>query len=269
MVKDLSLLILSCDAFSDLWDGHVKQLEKNWPDREINTYIVSEGKVTKTYNGVQHISAGTGMEWTDRLAVALNQIKTEFVLITLDDYFLIQPVDNEKIQHLVNIAKQNSLDYIRLFPRPKSATRSRISNNENIFWVDTKESYSVNLYSSIWKVDFLKSMIKKSKNAWQFEVGLNIDATKYGAKCAVSHENEFIILDVVRKGKILHKANRYFKKHPGIYGGNREVQTWKYEIGLGLKTIVGRHAPKFMLEPIRCVMRKFGYKFWSDDAGEQ
>lgn len=33
MKKNMTMLILSCDKFSDLWDGHIKLLEKNWPDQ--------------------------------------------------------------------------------------------------------------------------------------------------------------------------------------------------------------------------------------------
>lgn len=34
MLKDqMTMIILSCDKFSDLWEGHVKLLEENWPDR--------------------------------------------------------------------------------------------------------------------------------------------------------------------------------------------------------------------------------------------
>ena len=29
----LTVLILSCDRYSDLWDGHVKMLRKHWTGR--------------------------------------------------------------------------------------------------------------------------------------------------------------------------------------------------------------------------------------------
>ena len=47
MNKKMTMLILSCDKFSDLWDGHVKQLEKYWPDRNVDTYIITDKQSEK------------------------------------------------------------------------------------------------------------------------------------------------------------------------------------------------------------------------------
>ena len=270
MSKDkMNMLILSCDNFSDLWDGHVKLLERHWSNRNMKTYIVTEcGDETKHYKNVEILAAGQNTEWSERLAHALELIDVQYVFITLDDYFLIEDVSNEKIQYLVDLMDKEALDYIRLYPRPKRATRGLVEGTKNINWIDTTEKYSVNLYSSIWRKEFLLAMLKKKKNAWQFEVCLPKDATQYGARCAVSHLNEFVILDVVRKGKLLHKSAKYLRKHPDLYCGNREVQPWSYEIKLGIKTMVGRHTPKWLYTVIRGTMKKLGFKFVSDDPGE-
>ena len=75
------MLILSCDKFSDLWDGHIKLLEQNWPDRDMETYIVTDAPANKSYPKVQIINAGTDAEWSDRLAYALKRVKTGYVFI--------------------------------------------------------------------------------------------------------------------------------------------------------------------------------------------
>lgn len=45
----MTMLILSCDKFSDLWDGHIKLLEKNWPDRDMDTIIVTDAPSHRDY----------------------------------------------------------------------------------------------------------------------------------------------------------------------------------------------------------------------------
>ena len=49
MSKNMTMLILSCDKFSDLWDGHIKLLEENWPDRDMETFIVTDAPSDKSY----------------------------------------------------------------------------------------------------------------------------------------------------------------------------------------------------------------------------
>ena len=116
MSKNMTMLILSCDKFSDLWDGHIKLLEQNWSDRDIETYIVTDAPTDKKYPGIRIINAGTDVEWSDRLAYALKQVDTDYVFITLDDYFLIKKVDDQSIVNLMKMMEKEGIDYVRLFP---------------------------------------------------------------------------------------------------------------------------------------------------------
>ena len=266
MINNMTMLILSCDAFSDLWDGHVKMLEKNWPDRDMPTYIVTDAPTDKKYNNVKILSAGTECEWSDRLAFALEHVKTDYVFITLDDYFLIKKVESKGIFDLTDIMKVEGIDYLRLFKRPKRLTLSEIPGYGKIYRIDTSRSYGVNLYSGIWKKSFIEYCTKKPLNAWKFEVSLYKRAVEYGAKGAVSRRNEFVILDVVRKGKLLRKAARYFKKHPGIYEGDRPVNTRRYEFKLTVQQQLSRHLPTPVKNKLKAFLTKHGKEFYSNEA---
>ena len=265
MTKDMTMLILSCDKFSDLWDGHVKLLEENWSDRDVETYIVTDVPSAKGYCRIKIISAGTDTEWTERLAFALQKVKTKYVFITLDDYFLIRKVNDQSITNLRNMMEKEEIDYTRLFPRPKRATLNQLNGYKGIRQIDISRTYSVNLYPGLWKKSFLESTVKKPLNVWLYEVSLFKRAMEYGANCVVSQRNEFRILDVVRKGKLLRRSAKYFKKHPGIYNGNRDVNTWKYEFVLTLQQQVSRHFPRILKDRIKRFMEKRGHCYYSDD----
>lgn len=266
MSKNMTMLILSCDKFSDLWDGHIKLLEQNWPDRDMETYIVTDAPSDKKYPRVQIINAGADVEWSDRLAYALKQVKTDYVFITLDDYFLIKKVENAGIVDLINMMKEENIDYIRLFPRPKGATMDELPQYRNVYWINTRYDYSVNLYSGIWTKNFIESTVRSPRNAWKYEVSLHLRAEEYGAKCVVSNRKDYVILDVVRKGKLLHKSAAYFKKHPGIYNGSREINSWGYEIKLTIQQQVSRHLPSWAYRRLKAFLTKRGMHFYSDDA---
>lgn len=264
-MKNMTMLILSCDKYSDLWDGHIKLLEQNWPDRDMRTCIVTDASSEKSYSNVEIISAGTEKEWSERLAHALALVETDYVFITLDDYFLIERVNDSSITELMSMMGEENIDYVRLFPRPKKATREELPGYKKIRRIDTSCNYSVNLYSGIWKKEFALCTVKTPKNAWQFEVFLHKRAEEYGANCVVSLRNEFKILDVVRKGKLLHKSAAYFKKHPGVYEGDRDVNTWNYEIKLTVQQQVARHFPTRLKNRAKAFMTKRGHRYYSDE----
>lgn len=262
----MTMLILSCNKFSDLWDGHVKQLEENWNERNIKTYIVTDEPTDQKFPNVEIIVAEGQPEWSDRLKYALSLVDTEYVFVTLDDYFLIKKVNSQRINELVSMMDAENIDYVRLFPHPKGATKEKLKNYSQVSWINTDETYSVNLYSGIWKKNFLEKTTVESRSAWLYEVRLARIARECKARCVVSHSADFKILDVVRKGKLLHKAANYFKKHPGIYSGSREVNSWSYEIKLGIRTFGVRHAPKFIVNAARNFMIKRGHHYFSQDA---
>lgn len=252
MLKDkITCLIFSCDKFSDLWDGNIKLFNQNWQDRDFKTFIVTDKPTRKQIPGIGIISAGTELEWSDRLKYALQFVETRYVFVTLDDYFLIKKVDTNRIRDYLLLMENEKYDYLRLYPRPKRATKSEIIGYKGIYNIDIHCNYSVNLYSGIWSKHFLEYTVKEPMNAWKFEISLSKKAIDYGAKCICSNNKDYVILDVVRKGKILHKANKFFRTHPGIYDGNRELQSLYYEIKLSVKTLFARYTPNFLVKLFR------------------
>lgn len=263
--NNLTMIIHSCDKFSDLWDAHVTQLEKFWPDRNIPTYIVTDKENERAYEHVSVLAAGEGAELSERTACALEEINTEFVFVTLDDYFLIKPVSNEVIGGLLDMMEKERLDYVRLFLRPKCKRSARMKEyGKKIYRIDTRDRYSVNLYAGIWRKSFLAATVREKKNAWQYEVSLPRIAREVGARCAMSNEGEFVILDVVRKGKILHKAHRYLKKHD-LYHGDRPLISRSYEIKLWFRTWAVRLMPKWVTNAARNFMIKRGHHYFSQE----
>ena len=259
MLKDtITCLIFSCDKFSDLWDANLKLFRENWPERDFETFIVTDKPTEYTFSDVQIIAAGSDLEWSDRLKYALQYVKTDYVFVTLDDYFLIKKVDNNRMEHLVDLMVSGGYDYIRLFKKPTNATGEKLDGETKLYHIINEANYSVNLYSGFWSKKFFEFCVRESRTAWMFEVTLHESAVEYGANCLVSYEENYKILDVVRKGKILHKAVRYFKKHPGIYEGDREIQSLLYEIKLWCKTFVQEHIPKCLFYTFRSLYVKVG-----------
>ncbi|MCF8020015.1 MAG: hypothetical protein K9L62_11495 [Vallitaleaceae bacterium] len=262
MLKDkLTLVIHSCEKFSDLWDAHVHLLNQNWGDRNINTLLITDKETSKSFNGITIFPAGDRKELPQRMDSALALIHTEFIFITLDDYFLTNKISSEKIADLVSVMEKENLDYIRIFPIPKG--KGKIEGYDSLYNINLNENYQVNLYPGLWRKSFVQKTIRESLNAWQYEVSLTKIAREIGAVCAMSKGKEFEILDIVRKGKILNKANRYLKKHH-LYNGSREIISLRQELKLDFMFYGKELIPNGITKCIKRFLVKRGHQFYSD-----
>ncbi len=270
LAQKLTLVIHSCEKFSDLWDAHAYLLNKNWHDRPCRTLLVTDEPSTREFDGIEVFSAGAGKELSARIAAVLPSIETEYVLVTLDDYFPIFPIQTERIEKLICAMERENLDYIRLFKRPNS--KKRIPGYDTLYEVELNGKrdvhYQVNLYAGIWRKSFIEKTVEKERDPWNYELSLTRIARRDGLKCAMSKGGEFPILDVVRKGKLLHKANRYLKKHD-LYHGPRTVISRKEEWRIGVLTFIKDHTPQSFVDWGKGILRKRGMHFYSDSCMEE
>lgn len=265
--NDFSVIISTCDKFSDLWKANVLLLNQNWGDRNADTYLVSDKERDEKFQDVQLICAGESTEITERLRYALDKVTTKYILFTLDDYFLTEPIDNNKILEDIELMEKNNLDYLCLFNISKHCLRKekakKIEGYKNCYVRNVYEGdYKVILYPGLWRTDFMKKTVSKTMNAWQYEVALTGMARELKAECGVSNNNEFPFLDVIRKGKLLRKADRYFKKNP-IYTTDREIMKAKDEYMITIKTILRNWLPQKLFKAMKRYMIKRGHTYYS------
>lgn len=266
MEKKFSVIISTCDKFSDLWEAHILLLNQNWADRNVETFLVTDKPTNRVFENVTIIAAGEGTEITERLRAVLPLIKTEYILFTLDDYFLTKTIDTRAIDEDIRIMEKHKIDYMRLFVMTMKSLKNRKAEEiePGIFLLNNDAGdYIVSLYAGIWRKDFMSKTLTKTLNAWQYEVALTNMARELKARCADSRRGEFPILDVIRKGKVLSKARKYFDSNP-IYKGNRENMKVKDELMLEFRTWLREWLPKPLFDLSKAIMRRRGYAFFSD-----
>ena len=70
---------------------------------------------------------------------------------------------------------------------------------------------------------------------------------------------------MVRKGKLLNKANRYFKKR-GLDIGSRAVISPWYEVKIFLRTWARRLMPLWAVDALRRMMINRGHHYFSQEG---
>lgn len=261
-----SIIISSCDKFSDLWDSNIFLLRKHWNDTQTKIFLVTDLPTEKSYDGVTIVSAGEGTEITERLQCVLELISTPYVLFTLDDYFLTENIDYNRIGRVVKFMDSEAVDYVRLYKASKyflCKERARQSKRFSGFYLrDISEGeYKISLYPGMWRADFMRKTVGEKLNVWQYEVALTEMARKYGARCAISNNNEFPFLDVIRKGKLLRKANRFFIKNN--INSEREIMCARDEFKLKFRTFLRHALPRNLFLKLKSFMKSHGHEFYS------
>lgn len=267
MLKDrLTLIINTCDKYSDLWSGHVELLNRNWADRGIDTFLVTDKATDRRFDNVTVVSAGEGTEITERLRAVLPMVQTEYILFTLDDYYLTEAISSAAIERALDAMGTHKLDYLRLFIMTKKKLRNRkaVQLEKDIYLLDNYSAdYIVSLYAGIWRKDFMERTVGEKLNAWQYEVALTAMARQFNVRCGASNRREFPILDVIRKGKLLPKAARYFKNDP-VYQSDRPLMKARHEWLVQFCTSLREWLPAPLRDFTKAVMRRLGYSFFSD-----
>lgn len=261
---DVALIIFSCDKFSDLWDANITLLDQNWGDRELETYIVTDKPSMRSFQGVKIISASAGLEFSDRVAEMLGQVEKKYFFVLLDDYFLINKVNTKAIRRCADIVAENDLDYLRVYTYLNGRYNKKLlSDYSDVCIIETDARYKINMYPSFFSRRFLEKTVDEKRNIWQYEVMLTMIGERCGTKCAMMRNNSITMLDVVRKGKILRKANRYLKK-TGIYHGSRPVIGLMSQIKLDFVFLMKLILPRRITLLIRKVLMKCGVHFYSE-----
>lgn len=271
MIKkaEYTVIISTCDKFSDLWDIHFDLMKKAWGDCPAKVILATDNKTDSKYDGVEIISAGEGTEITQRLAKAIEYVNTKYVLFTLDDYFLTEKIYNSKLESAVSFMDDNGVDYLRLY----KASRGYLKREEAVKSEDfsgfyfrniSEGNYKISLYPGLWRTDFMKKTLKEPMNAWQYEVALTPMARELSAVCAISNNCEFPFLDVIRKGKLLHRAKRFLNSN-GYSLDSRELISYRGEFKIWFRTKLRHILPRRVFKRAKKIMVNHGHQYYSTD----
>ena len=173
--EDLTLIVCSCDAYSDVWYAYFEIFRQNWRDFKypiiLNTETLSyahEGldiKCLQLYKGKNL----DGVSWTDRMIETLKRVDSDFVMLTCEDNFIVSPVDNDKFEQAFSIIKSHRNISMLSFA-------GKLRADEKTKWigdfgrVSMRKRYRVVLDTAIWRKDALMRNLIPGESPWEFEI---------------------------------------------------------------------------------------------------
>jgi len=156
----MKILVLSCDKNEDLWYPFHHCIEKYWKNHPEIIYA------TETLQNPYYktISKNYPLEiWTKRIRETLNEIDDDIILTIIDDEFIRNPVDIERIEYLK--------DNIAAFYFEKSFDENDIETDiEGMKQRHHGSSYEVCINCGIWQKDKLINILSRDSDPWDVEI---------------------------------------------------------------------------------------------------
>lgn len=176
----ISMLFSSCDSYDDDWIPFFTQLKKFWPEFNMPIYIGAESK-TFQFEGLDircPLSNGpVYRQWSKRLLKLLEYIDTDYVLFTLDDFWLTAPVDNTKFERILSyMEKDKRIGFVCL---KQEIVPERTSEKDMAAAVECQypelwrclkdKSFRITTQFGLWKRSYLIKILRAHESAWYFE----------------------------------------------------------------------------------------------------
>ncbi len=173
-MSKLAIVGIFYDGYYDIWEDFLELFEKFWPNCPYEKYIVNDIKdleFPKDY-GFKVIHAGKDAEYSKRVQTAVSQIDADYLLLVLEDFFVGNPVSNQKIADILSFVESEGIKYysMPLEDFQWVNKRPQYKNFKGLERLSPKDEYTICCQPAIFKKDFLRQCIGVSNyNAWVFE----------------------------------------------------------------------------------------------------
>jgi hypothetical protein len=184
-MKPPAILIPSCDAYADLWPPFFAAFRRHWPDCPYRIYLGSNQLVWPD-PGVTTLKSDAGLQWGRRLLDHLAQVQEEYVVLVLEDFFLRRPVRSARFGALMDRIMGESCDMLRLIARP--GPLKNVSGDADYGPVDPKRPYSICTQAALWRVDFLRRILRADDSIWSFEMDAPMRVENWSGLYAVRRD---------------------------------------------------------------------------------
>lgn len=189
-----AVLVVSCDAYSDLWQPFFSLYHRFWQECPCDTYLLTN-YAQPDFEDVKPLAIGEDVSWSDNVLAAIDALPHDYVLLFLEDLLLHSPVRADEVQSLMIWAIENDCNYLRFNP----STPPDKPYDDRIGIVSPGTLYRASVVLSLFKKDVLRTLLVKGENAWQFETFATIRSDVFD-KFYSTYYDYFPVLNTVIKG---------------------------------------------------------------------
>ena len=200
--KDIGLVVLSSDAYKEIWPIFFKTWNKSYPKIKIKKYVISskENYFDKRYN-FRVISGKVDKDsaWSLRIKSALKKIHHKNLFFSTEDMIFYEKGNLELINSFFSFYEKNSLKYLRSSPMPPVLSKKKY----NKFVIEPSWAlHQVSLQPALINKSFLLNNLNNHDDSRTFEQRASYK-NRNNNKIYTSVNDIFPYKEIVIGGKII------------------------------------------------------------------
>lgn len=235
-VTEMAILISSCDKYQDVWSPFFSFFFKYWEDCPYNIYLLTN-HLKFEHPKVKSICVGDDRDWSSSFRKAINSIDEQYLMVLIEDYFLLNDVNTDVINDFFNYMLEREVDYFRLFPCPGPGKITDNIGSHKIGTIASGEPYRTSLQAAIWNKELIDKILVDGESAWEFEVDGSKRSDGMADKfMSISRESikrlpfNYFCTAVV-KGRWVKKAIELCRRHGvSVDLNSRPIETWFHRL---------------------------------------
>lgn len=226
-----SIIFNTCDAYSDLWDGFFYLFKKYWP--EYNGEIIFNSEQKKYFDpdlDIVNVENNGDLSWSERLANAIKQAKSDYILLMMDDFYLKDHVLNNEFETTVDFMMKNkNIKSITYMNEPGIKCENPIDGLNGFFVRNHFANYKMTAHISLYEKKYLLNILRKGESAWDFEInGTFRSWLKRGAFLCPKKNGDFIFKydygALVVRDMFYSPVKEYFEQKENIvFSASRQI----------------------------------------------
>ncbi len=219
-LTDVTIVVSSCDKYGDLWDPFFKLLFRYWPS--LKTYnkgipiILISNERDFTVDGVQTYKTGKDAGWSSNMLKVLKSVKTKYILYFQEDYLMSGPVNEKRLQYLIQKMKEQNIATIEINKGSYYKGQIPYPKIKGVIRKGDKDDFRASLQSGLWDTKVFQGLLKEKESAWVFESeGTERSKILKDPFLIVSEEFPVVFVNACHLG-FLEKSAVSFLKKEGI-----------------------------------------------------
>jgi hypothetical protein len=228
--KDISLVVLSCDRYSDLWEPFFGCLERYWPDCPFKVHLVTN---IAPYQrpGVSVINIGPDRDHASNLIEVVNAVTTPWLILWVEDYFFTERIDTARVLSILEEAVGKGADYLKLTEdAPLSYDET---DGARVGEIPRGVRYRSAIGTALYRKETLRKLLIPGMSIWQLDKSRKSDELPdvfMALTLGASRKPPLPIINAVVKGRWHWVAPAFLRRegYHSVLAGRQRQSFWSY-----------------------------------------
>lgn len=177
-----TVIVNSCDSFSDVWELFFKSFNQQWENCEYPIILNTESKKYLNYDGIRVINFKKSLfnnSWAIRFKRVLSKVDTPYIIPILDDFVLKDKFNGVELIHkcIDWLDRHSNIGVFYLHKHPNVI--NEITEFENFGRMPDKCEYKLTTAFGIWRKSYLNKSLLGIESPWEWEVNRTKRAWRY------------------------------------------------------------------------------------------